>query len=154
MSTAQHLEALKDWQKSALNEAADRIERGSPAKDGMLVRLALKPAAPSPESVESELAGKGDGLSSAEAQERLAKYDYNELPEKKTNVLLKFLSYFWWPIPWMIEAAAILSAVVHHWEDFGIILHECRSGLLGRVPGGQSDRRAQSEIGLARPREA
>ena len=62
------------------------------------------------------------GLTTSEAQARLSKYGYNELPEKKTNSLLKFLSYFWGPIPWMIEVAAILSGIVHHWEDFGIIL--------------------------------
>ena len=42
--------------------------------------------------------------------------------KKKTNPLLKFLSYFWDPIPWMIEATVILSAVARHWPDFGIIL--------------------------------
>ena len=42
--------------------------------------------------------------------------------EKKTNALLKFLSYFWGPIPWMIEVAVVLSAVVRHWPDFFIIL--------------------------------
>ena len=42
--------------------------------------------------------------------------------KKKSNELLKFLSYFWGPIPWMIEAAVILSAVARHWPDFGIIL--------------------------------
>ncbi|MGA3128757.1 MAG: cation-transporting P-type ATPase [Candidatus Korobacteraceae bacterium] len=52
---------------------------------------------------------------------RLAQYG-NELPEEKVNPILKFLSYFWAPIPWMIELGAILSAVVRHWEDFGIIL--------------------------------
>ena len=36
--------------------------------------------------------------------------------------MLKFLSYFWGPIPWMIEVAVILSAVARHWPDFGIIL--------------------------------
>jgi H+-transporting ATPase len=63
-----------------------------------------------------------DGLSQAEAQQRLAKYGYNEIPEEKENPLLKFLSYFWGPIAWMIEAAAILSLVVRHWADFGIIM--------------------------------
>ena len=42
--------------------------------------------------------------------------------EKNTNALLKFLGYFWGPIPWMIEAAVILSGVVQHWSDFFIIL--------------------------------
>jgi H+-transporting ATPase len=72
--------------------------------------------------METELGVSADGLTNSEAQARLARHGYNELPEEKTNALLKFLSYFWGPIPWMIEAAAILSAVVHHWEDFGIIL--------------------------------
>ncbi len=63
-----------------------------------------------------------DGLSPEEAQRRLEQYGYNELPEEKTNAFLKFLSYFWGPIPWMIEVAVILSAIVGHWADFGIIL--------------------------------
>ena len=63
-----------------------------------------------------------DGLTQAEAQKRLTQYGYNELPEKHENPLLKFLSYFWGPIAWMIEAAAVLSAVVRHWEDFYIIM--------------------------------
>jgi H+-transporting ATPase len=62
------------------------------------------------------------GLSQEEAERRLAQYGYNELAEEKTNPLLKFLSYFWGPIPWMIEIAAILSGLVHHWEDLVIIL--------------------------------
>ncbi|MBZ0199909.1 MAG: plasma-membrane proton-efflux P-type ATPase, partial [Ignavibacteriaceae bacterium] len=49
-------------------------------------------------------------------------YGYNEISEKTVNPFLKFLSYFRGPIPWMIEAAAILSAVIHHWEDFWIIV--------------------------------
>jgi H+-transporting ATPase len=35
---------------------------------------------------------------------------------------VKLLAAFWGPIPWMIEVAAILSLVVRHWPDFGIIL--------------------------------
>lgn len=61
------------------------------------------------------------GLSKDEAQKRLAKVGPNALAEKQENPLLKFLSYFWGPIPWMIEIAVILSAVVGHWADFGII---------------------------------
>ena len=72
--------------------------------------------------VEKILASSPDGLSQAEAEKRLTQYGPNELEEKKTNPFLKFLSYFWGPIPWMIEAAVILSAVAQHWPDFGIIL--------------------------------
>jgi H+-transporting ATPase len=74
------------------------------------------------EVVKSRLDVSGQGLSSAEVQARLKKYGFNELPEERVNPILKFLSYFWGPIPWMIEIAAILSALVHHWEDFFIIL--------------------------------
>jgi H+-transporting ATPase len=63
-----------------------------------------------------------DGLSAAEAGQRLIEYGPNELVEKKTNLLLKFLFYFWGPIPWMIEIAVVLSGLVKHWPDFFIIL--------------------------------
>jgi H+-transporting ATPase len=63
-----------------------------------------------------------DGLSEAEVNLRRAQWGYNELHEKQTSRLLKFLSYFWGPIPWMIEVAVVLSAVARHWPDFGIIL--------------------------------
>ena len=72
--------------------------------------------------VEKKLESSPDGLSQAEAQKRLTQYGPNELTEKKTNLFLKFLSYFWGPIPWMIEIAVILSGVVGHWPDFFIIL--------------------------------
>jgi H+-transporting ATPase len=63
-----------------------------------------------------------DGLSPEEVARRLEQFGYNELPEKEANPVLKFLSYFWGPIPWMIEIAVVLSALVQHWADFGIIL--------------------------------
>jgi H+-transporting ATPase len=72
--------------------------------------------------VEKQLGSSPDGLSQAEAQKRLTEYGPNEIEEKKTNPFLKFLSYFWGPIPWMIEIAIILSGVVRHWPDFFIIL--------------------------------
>ena len=76
---------------------------------------------PMPE-VEKRLESSPNGLTQAEAAKRLTQYGPNEIEEEKTNPLLKFLSYFWGPIPWMIEAAVILSGVVRHWPDFGIIL--------------------------------
>jgi H+-transporting ATPase len=72
--------------------------------------------------LEKRLGSRPDGLTQAEAARRLAKDGPNEILEKKTNAFWKFLTYFWGPIPWMIEAAVILSGVVKHWPDFFIIL--------------------------------
>ena len=62
------------------------------------------------------------GLSSSEAEKRIQQYGFNEIEEKKVSLLRKFLGYFWGPIPWMIEVAAVLSLVVRHWADFYIII--------------------------------
>ena len=62
------------------------------------------------------------GLSSEEAAKRLQQYGPNALEEKKRSAILRLLGYFWGPIPWMIEIAAVLSAVVKHWDDFWIIV--------------------------------
>ncbi|MFZ0707649.1 MAG: plasma-membrane proton-efflux P-type ATPase [Candidatus Korobacteraceae bacterium] len=72
--------------------------------------------------LQKKLGSSPDGLSQAEAQKRLTQYGPNEIAEKKTNPFLKFLTYFWGPIPWMIEGAVILSGIVRHWLDFFIIL--------------------------------
>jgi H+-transporting ATPase len=74
------------------------------------------------EELLKRLAVSADGLGKTEAQHRLEKYGYNELPEKKASPVLKFLSYFWGPIPIMIMIAAVLSGVLRHWPDLGVIL--------------------------------
>ena len=74
------------------------------------------------QELQAKLGSSPDGLSQAEAERRLTQYGPNEIEEKKTNPLLKFLTYFWGPIPWMIEVAVILSGMARHWPDFFIIL--------------------------------
>ncbi|EAW38707.1 HAD-IC family P-type ATPase [Lyngbya sp. PCC 8106] len=74
------------------------------------------------DQLEAKLESSPEGLSQDEASKRLKHYGPNEIKEEKTNPYLKFLSYFWGPIPWMIEVAVILSGVVGHWPDFFIIL--------------------------------
>ena len=74
------------------------------------------------EEVFTQLSTSEKGLSESEAKERLETYGYNELVEEKENPIIKFLRNFWGPIPWMIEVAIVLSAIIGHWEDFWIIL--------------------------------
>src|SRR5919109_237787 len=61
------------------------------------------------------------GLNPGQLQERLSKYGPNALPEEKKSALSAFLAYFWGPIPWMIEAAALMALIVRDWGDFTII---------------------------------
>ena len=96
-------------------KAPDAKRGTKPAANDDLQKLPLA-------EVEKRLGSSPDGLTEAEAKKRLAQYGPNEIEEKKTNALLKFLGYFWGPIPWMIEVAVVLSAVVRHWPDFFIIL--------------------------------
>jgi H+-transporting ATPase len=97
------------------------------------------------------LSSSEKGLSSSEAQNRIQRYGCNEIAETKVNPLLKLLGYFWGPIPWMIEVAAILSAVVHHWEDFFIILALL---LLNAVVGFWQEHKADNAIEALKQRLA
>ncbi len=73
------------------------------------------------EGARAATAGTLRGLSSEEAKKRLEKYGPNAIEEKEESWLHRLFRRFWGPIPWMIEVAAILSAMVKHWEDFTII---------------------------------
>lgn len=72
--------------------------------------------------LEKKLGASSEGLSQTEATRRLEQYGPNEIEEKKIHPILKFFSYFWGPIPWMIETAVVLSAIDKHWPDFFVIL--------------------------------
>jgi len=62
------------------------------------------------------------GLTPKEVLTRRKTYGYNELKVKEKSALLRLLQRFWGPIPWMIEAAAVLSFYAHRLEDFTIIM--------------------------------
>jgi H+-transporting ATPase len=73
------------------------------------------------EELFKKLSSSKKGISSSKAQKRLQEYGPNEISEKKVNPIIKFLKYFWGPMPWLIEVAIILSAIIQHWADLGII---------------------------------
>ena len=103
------------YQKRVKERAASPAEKPAPAAgdfDDLSVDEAVQ-----------RLHGDLDrGLAASEAEQRLARYGPNALEERQTSLLKRLLPYFWGPIPWMIEVAAILSALVRHWADLAIIL--------------------------------
>jgi H+-transporting ATPase len=100
---------------------ADMNEDLSEGRSESAQSAGAQPSVLSLAELKTRLDASADGLSQDEAQLRLAQYGYNELSEKKVNPVLKFLSYFWGPIPGMIAAAAVLSALLRHWPDLGVI---------------------------------
>ena len=62
------------------------------------------------------------GLSDEEAIVRLQHYGPNEIRTHEESLMHRIFRRFWGPIPWMIEVAALLSAIVRKWEDLAIIL--------------------------------
>jgi H+-transporting ATPase len=103
------------------------------------------------DEVFSRLSASKGGLPSSEVEKRLQQYGPNEIPEKKVNPIVKFLGYFWGPIPWMIEAAVIVSAFIQHWIDFGIIFVLL---MVNAVVGFWQERKAGNAIELLKQKLA
>ena len=76
----------------------------------------------STEDALKDLGSSFGGLSTTDANKRIETYGYNEIKEKEVNPIKKFLLYFYGPMPIAIEAAAIVSAIINHWDDFALIV--------------------------------
>jgi len=80
----------------------------------------------------SQLNSSPDGLSSATAKSLLEKYGPNAIEAKEDSRWKKLLGYFWGPIPWMIEIAALISLARQDWPDFivitGLLLYNAAVG--------------------------
>ncbi|KAJ7963378.1 Plasma membrane ATPase [Quillaja saponaria] len=81
------------------------------------------------EEVFEQLRTSRGGLSSEDAEARLHIFGLNKLEEKPENKILKFLSFMWNPLSWVMEAAAIMAIALANgggegpdWQDFvGIV---------------------------------
>ena len=62
------------------------------------------------------------GLSEHMVYQRRLEFGWNELPEVKVSYWKKLVLKFWGPMPWLIELAVILSAILEDYKDFGFLL--------------------------------
>jgi H+-transporting ATPase len=61
------------------------------------------------------------GLTSAEAQRRLVAEGYNEIAAVRPQLWLLFLRKLWAPVPWMLEAAVVLTLALGRYVDAIVI---------------------------------
>ncbi len=93
----------------------------NPPKSGPGEALPDKAAVAAISTQYAALDASRSGLTSSEAARRLGTYGPNALEEKKKSQLEVLLGFFWGPIPWMIEAAALMALLVGDYGDFAII---------------------------------
>jgi H+-transporting ATPase len=67
------------------------------------------------------LGTSADGLTDSEVRRRLEIVGFNEIAEKRANPVLAFLLRYWGPMPWLLELAIVLSIVLKHYLEAGIV---------------------------------
>lgn len=75
----------------------------------------------SPKDVACALGSCENGLTEAEAAERIGQFGANEILEKKKNPVKQFLKRYWGPMPWLLEFAMVLTVIVRHYTE-GILI--------------------------------
>jgi len=89
--------------------------------DSLIIKNTAEYKEPSVSEVIKLLRSSNDGLAESEAIQRLQKFGFNEVSEKKQNLLFAFLKRYWGPMPWLLELAIILSVALKHYLEAGII---------------------------------
>jgi H+-transporting ATPase len=62
-----------------------------------------------------------NGLTQAEAQQRLSQYGPNAMPDTSLHPLRMALEKFWAPVPWMLEAAIVFELALGKYVEAAII---------------------------------
>ncbi|KAK1682070.1 hypothetical protein QYE76_042918 [Lolium multiflorum] len=77
------------------------------------------------EEVFENLRCSREGLTSAQAEQRLDIFGPNKLEEKKESKFLKFLGFMWNPLSWVMEAAAIMAIALANGGVSSCYLRAC-----------------------------
>ncbi len=97
------------------------IKIDKPMKVNLAVKNTSEYKAISTEEILGLLETSADGLTSSEVKRRLQIFGFNEVAEKKKSPVVEFLLRYWGPMPWLLELAIVLSIVLKHYLEAGII---------------------------------
>jgi magnesium-transporting ATPase (P-type) len=91
-----------------------------------------------------------DGLSEDEAKRRLEKYGPNRLkPPARRGPLLRFLAQFHNVLIYVLLAASVITALLEHWVDTGVILGVVvLNALIGFIQEGKAERALDAIRGM------
>ena len=86
----------------------------------------MGPAAPDFKDLSVEetlrlLETSANGLTGAQADERLRRYGFNEVAERGRNPVVDFLSRYWGPMPWLLELTMLISYLSAHYLELLVI---------------------------------
>jgi len=96
------------------------------------------------------------GLSDAEAVARLAQYGPNRLPEPpKRSAALRFLLHFHNILIYVLIGAALITAVLQHWVDTGVILAVVlANAIIGYIQEGKAEKAMEAIRHMLAPHAA
>jgi H+-transporting ATPase len=87
----------------------------------MMIAITANSAAPTETGQPGGKDNPAPGLTSDDARARLAKYGPNAIPDTTLRPWRMALAKFWAPVPWMLEAAIILQAVLHEYVEAAVV---------------------------------